>query len=561
MLSGLIMDDQQFSCYLEQAQQFVAQLDSRQEARDGLLQLIELCQESVVADSPYEAFFKGEKALFSGELEQALRFYLQAKQIKPFEFFCYRASAMISQEHGHLEKAHYFAKKALKIMPEDYICKKISDSEESFLQTHAPIPYPVQPIDENLALLTLSNASHLYPAVAENEDSSEGKIIQENLSNNDSLEQEIRSFHLRQPALMKSYLKCAEQRHLSKDHCLYILGGASREISSTQACNGLELSQIFSSLQPKSGKEGLFLKWNGKGIAINPGINFLSSLHLQGLHIRDIDVIIVTYEASEIFASIKEIYDLNYKLNQVAAELHIIHYYFNEKAYQFYAPQLKPNFKQERSALHCLELFVDSPDVETIDLGGGILLHYFPTAFQEAFKERRISEPSALGINLELTTSQEGLSLPSIRLGYVGATSWSPLLAHLLGPCDVLVAAFGSTSPSDYGKISYNDDSLGYFGIYSLMEEVRPRILLCTQFDGHEGDIRVEVVQRLRREGKTAEASTVILPADNSFFLNLISNEIACSVSQQPVAAQQVLVVKSPYSFGPLQYLSPTCCL
>lgn len=555
------MDDQQFSSYLEQAQQFVAQLDSQQGAREELLQLIDLCQEGVEADSPYQAFFKGEKALFSGECEQALRFYLQAKGIKPFEFFCYRASAMISQEHGHLEKAQYFAKKALKLMPDDYICKQISDSVEFPTITNVAAPYPVQSIDENLAFLTLSNAAHSCAAMKGSDDSAEEAITQENLLGNDNLEREIHSFHQRQPALMRSYLESAERRHLSKDHCLYILGGTSRGIWPSPACNSLELSQIFSAIQPHRGKEGLFLRWNGKGVAINPGSNFLSSLHRQELHIRDIDAIVVTKESSETFASIKEIYDLNYKLNQVAAELHIIHYYFNEKAYQLYAPQLKPNFKQERSALHCLELFVDSPDVETIDLGEGILLHYFPTGFQEAYKERRVSEPSSLGINLELSTRQEGLAQRSVRLGYIGATSWSPLLAHLLGPCDVLVAAFGSTGPSDYEKVSYNDDSLGYFGIYSLMEEVRPRIVLCSEFDGLEGDIRVEVAQRLRSEGKAAGASTVVLPADNSLFLNLLSNEIACSVSQQPVAAQHVMVVKSSYSFGPLQYLSPACCL
>ena len=81
---------------------------------------------------------------------------------------------------------------------------------------------------------------------------------------------------------------------------------------------------------------------------------------------------------SESCADIRRIYDLTYQLNRTGKNLHVIHYYLNPKAHQELSGWLKPHFKQERHSVHCLELFLDSSDIEKVDEGSGIRLHDFP---------------------------------------------------------------------------------------------------------------------------------------------------------------------------------------
>ena len=105
---------------------------------------------------------------------------------------------------------------------------------------------------------------------------------------------------------------------------------------------------------------GFFLRWNGIGIAVNPGKNFIKYFHSLGLSIHDIHFVIATHEDIESCSDIRTIYDLAYQLNRTGANLHVIHYYLNLKAYQMLSSFLKPHFKQERHSVHCLELFLDS---------------------------------------------------------------------------------------------------------------------------------------------------------------------------------------------------------
>lgn len=281
---------------------------------------------------------------------------------------------------------------------------------------------------------------------------------------------------------------------------------------------------------------GLFLRWKGKGIALNPGARFLHQFHAQGLHIRDLDFVIVTHED---YADVKEIYALNYQLNQLSEEQHVIHYYFPQHACQELSGILKPHFKQERHMLHSLELFEDSSEVEKQELASGITLHYFSAT------------KASLGIRLELK-SEEG----NRSIGYLSHMAWSPLLAHHLGACDLLITGFGNTEPQDYQKLAYSADCLGYYGTATLLEEVAPKLLLCGEFGGREGDIRLELVQKLRSELAERRQAPVILPADTGLCVQLKTLKVRCSLSQTWSEAASIRVVKKERAFGQLAYLS-----
>jgi hypothetical protein len=388
-------------------------------------------------------------------------------------------------------------------------------------------------------------------------------------SKSSDLESRIEAFQSSQSKRLQEYLNYTNTRPQVADNALFVLSGWDKnlpvEIDAPQQANtqGLILTE-----HTRKSSGGLFLRWNGQGIVINPGAGFINHFHEQGFSLQDIHAVIVTRDHYTAYADIKVISELNNKLNKMSGNLHIIHYYLNQKAYQELTTALKPNFKQARNTVHSLELFIDSPDVEKIEINENITLHYFLAAAHDShYHAHAKGEPAfartTLGIRLELRNANGEKT--NTRLGYVSGASWSPILAHNLGVCDVLVAGFGNTAPNDYTKASYQEDSLGYHGSYSLLEEIAPRLFISTEFGGREGDIRLEAAKKLRHEivscGRRAPQESAVIPGDIGLYIDLKHFKIKCSITGEYVDSQNICIFKSADAFGRLLYLSPSCYL
>lgn len=201
--------------------------------------------------------------------------------------------------------------------------------------------------------------------------------------------------------------------------------------------------------------------------------------------------------------------------------------------------------------------------MEKVELSPEISLNYFPTSHPDTEpankKNNRDPMQACLGIRLDCQSMDP--TAGSTTIGHVSGTSWSPLLAHNMGHCDILIAGLQNTSSKDYRKVKYNEDSLGYFGCYSLMEEISPRIMVCCEFEGREvGDVRLAIIKKLRSEyAYSNQRGTSILPGDSGLYLDLKTLQVRCSVSSQLTDPSQIRIVKGQKAFGPLQYLSPSC--
>lgn len=381
-----------------------------------------------------------------------------------------------------------------------------------------------------------------------------------------NLEKRVEQFQQHQSNLISLYVKEAQKRKESDRNFLCILNGwnyqRKRDFNIYDAHTKISNFLLPEYRQKTCG--GIYLRWNGKGIVINPGMNFLENFHHQELHIKDIDYVIVTRNDTSAYSDIKGIYSINCQHNRISSSLHVIHYYLNQKAYENIAGFLKPCFKQERNTVHGLELYVDSPDLETLNISEGISLSYFHTSNSKKSKNRlpTLNEEnneaplSCLGIRLTLENLQTAHSL---SIGFSSGAPWSSQLTNNLKGCDIIISAFEKTNSDDYNKIKYNNDCLGYYGTYTLVKEIQPKILLCNEFSGREGDIRMEVVKKIREELTKQNIKTVVLPGDIGLYLELDTLAIQCSISKTFVDNKKTLVVKSSESFGNLQYLSPNC--
>lgn len=615
---------EQLESYLLQVKKLTESKNDPLTLQNALIPFIEQ-QTWARGHQDFEQFLIAERFYYEGNYEKALEHYLETKSIPLYQFFCFRATCHMLHSRGQIKQALIFAEKALKLDPTDPFLNALlslhtkvdwsKDNISELIPSANQTPTETQKLSTGESVLALDSNfdvqtmepsmnsgsgifSSTTPAnVASNESLTERlygfndqpppqpssteqlKALHElrNLAISEAKNEKIRSsltqpfdcnfaleermldFHKNHSEQIKNYLEFSHQRIKPQDESLYILNGWN--LTDTSAPFPLLLTE-----DSRKSHGGYYIRWAKKGIVINPGPGFIKNFHEHGLCIRDIDFVIVTRNSPEAYEDIKMISELNSQLNKTSSDMQMIHYYLHHKARQELAAFLKPSFKQARHTIHHLEMFLDSPDVEKIELDEGITLHYFLSTSLEEFSNFRsqhssLRASSSLGIKLQLSKDEE-----TVHLGYISGMGWSPLIAHHLSQCDVLIASFGNTNLKDYSKLGYNDDSLGFHGCYSLLEEVAPKLMLLTEFAGRDGDIRIEVTKKIRHDCYAANAVTAnerhtILPADIGMTVNLHSMHIKCSMSQKDVPSSDLRIVTSTPNFGRLNYLSPSFCI
>lgn len=645
MSSTDVLDLCSFESYVAKTQDCFRLAETDEAMLQDLLALAHAQKKLGTGSEDYTQFLKAEEAFYNGNYRQALKYYLQAREIPQQAFFCLRASAYVSHEMGKEDKAIHYIRKALRVYPNDYLClqllKKLLKKKNQVLEaeaveeqvaeirggavaelqacqqvglgdeemeelanlfveeeetmsveeemhytataveeeqtvSHTPFTpneandpsamyfgnHPMPPSSDQDPLRQLQDLAE--STAAEISSSSTVEFITGNLGisldTGPSLEQRVNAFQRSQADCMSQYIENYGQRSRLNDKFLLVLNGWDYQVEGKSS----ELKERLLPASYRRTSGGYFVRWKEKGVVINPGPKFLEKFHDHGLHIKDIDYVIVTQDSPYAYADVQAIYDLNYALNKMDAQLHIINYYLNQQAHRHLSPRLKPHFKQERNTIHSLELFVDSPDTESLILDECISLHYFATSAQEASqvmesKGSSVRTSCAVGIRLALRSEGSCDERSTVQLGYISGAAYSPILAHHLSACDTLIAAWEDTGTNDYQKIQYNENSLGYYGSATLLEELGASLLICCEYSGREGDVRVEGSKKLRQDETSSQHPTSILPGDTGMIVDLETQRVQCSLTQHFVDASQVHVVKTQEAFGQLKYLSNSC--
>lgn len=286
----------------------------------------------------------------------------------------------------------------------------------------------------------------------------------------------------------------------------------------------------------------LFIRWNGKGVVINPGKDFLQNFHEAGFSIADIDHVIVSEEMREGYHEVIAIHALNYRVNVFAGQVHLICYHLHPLAHRQLASRLRPAFKPEKSSVAALELYEDSPFMEMVALSEDIRLSYF---IGEEHKEGEV--PSAFGLRLELyahKSDQEELAVPQVTVGLVsGDLSEVHHLATYLDKISVLVVDLGALESLQGG------DGLGY-----LLEAIAAKLVLLGAPAKALGDCRLEFLGHFR---PSCQGGSTMLPLGDRFSLDLRKEVVFCSLTGRAMAASEVKIGRPSSPFGPLLYLGP----
>jgi hypothetical protein len=285
---------------------------------------------------------------------------------------------------------------------------------------------------------------------------------------------------------------------------------------------------------------GYWLALGGAGIIINPGKDFLERFHAQGLHIWDIDHVIVTDGNENASSDIERIWTFNKEINALLREWqltpHVISYWLQPQAFERSAPTMRPIFREERATVQRLETFPDISSFETVEL--------CPTVSLDFCSATQSKASSSLMIRIK--SNEE-------NLGFLSQTSFEPLQTDFLSACSTLILGMGNTSFEEMTSLEPSKTTLGYSGVFNILQGASAHLALISEHGFSEGDIRIESLKHLRKE--LANKPITILPAEEGVRCFLDSLSMTASSLHTATAVSSVRSMRSNGPFSRLQFI------
>lgn len=175
------------------------------------------------------------------------------------------------------------------------------------------------------------------------------------------------------------------------------------------------LNQEHNVIDLWTSEAGCYFRWNGLGVVLDPGTQFLSQFHQEGFYLGAVDCIIVTSRQPEHEAGVCAIHAVLRQSDQQ------IHYYLHSQVYQTLFQSTATAF------MHVMERPQDAANSRSIALSDFVSLEYLACGEELAIRfalERRPLEPGAL---------------PKVmRVGYLSNLLAAPA-ASQMSECDLLI--------------------------------------------------------------------------------------------------------------------------
>jgi len=299
---------------------------------------------------------------------------------------------------------------------------------------------------------------------------------------------------------------------------------------------------------------GYFVKWQGKGIVIDPGFDFLCNFHDEKFHGREIDTVIVSHGHSDHNADLKSIDDLRYELYKESARgkhgkarPYVLICDPDTKRILKYSQQ-KPKHRLTPAQFDAGRCEISDRDTDTIQLDLPFSLEYFCVTHDKDTLE------GAFGFKLHLN----GTDGNPFTIGYTGDTQFFAKLPKHLANCDLLIAHISQPSVEELKEPNkYKADHLGFRGMVDLITACKPKATIVSEFWAGMGDMRIDLVKAIRKK----TGSNAILPGSIGMHIHLPSMEVECTQCHKRVPFENVQVSPPANKFGNLSYLCSDCVL
>lgn len=443
--------------------------------------------------------------ILSGNLEDAKEILLDLKDELNNSSEYFEALAALYESSGDYDSALKYYKHAKSICM-DPILTTLLDTKIRIYEKKETL----NPVQEMLTKLSICSE----------EDTNLIKILYEHSEQQTLLKEKYK----------KTYVSSKRKRDdwMKKNYLLCLKGWSS----STPA---FSLGRGINGKQFSGG--GLFIRWEEKGIVIDPGINFMENFHKLNLYAHDINYVIVTHNHIDHYCDLNKIIDLDYQFDLK------IKYYLDEITYN----ECIKHFESFSSHNKVYKTTI-SDENKTFTkeiLKNKITIMAFRTEHNCV---------GSFGIKLKLGGKD------NFVLSYTSDTAFFKELPEFLDGSQIIIANFSETNHTDLFLQEYKTDHLGLYGCHTILDELKdkPDIFFLSEFWGGLGDIRIEISKRLKSLQK---GNIVIVPSDIGMICTLPDMKLCCSSCKDYYHANDIQILKPMQSSqNPiLQYLCKKC--
>lgn len=334
--------------------------------------------------------------------------------------------------------------------------------------------------------------------------------------------------------------------HRQIDNCFICLKGFS---SSTPLVN----SVAFDS---NSMGGGFYFRYNGLGIAIDPGIGFTTLMHKHNIFIDDIDVVVVTHSHIDHNCDVVALSSLLHDFNRNRIS--------QTKVYSDYLGYTAP-------MNHTIEWFLDDA---TLKNNSEILdqdhVHRLSELVEDAYS---FSDTTSVDLTLSAVHTKHikgsldsyglrisfGAAEDTFIWGYTSDTAYFEGLNTFFSESDVLLLNISDIYVTDVVHSKLKRSHLGFTGCEKLISAIQPKLALISEFCCTNGDYRFEIIRALRE--RTHGVNSIILPAEIGCKVSISAEAIACTLCQKSDSISSVKVIHPKHEYEKIQYVCKNCLL
>lgn len=204
---------------------------------------------------------------------------------------------------------------------------------------------------------------------------------------------------------------------------------------------------------------GYMVFWNNRGIAIDPGFDFITNLYAEGYSISDIDAIIVTHDHIDHTDDFDAILALNYQLNRYNESTYLkpkapinLSLFLNTGFMEKYTPYLSLNTKEKPGVHTSGDGYIDHiytlaphSTIDMTDTPFQFKIEVIPARHREITLDKY-----AVGFKLHLYDKNENEKL---TLGFTSDTAYYEALGNKFKDCDIVIPHVGFVTFRELGQL------------------------------------------------------------------------------------------------------------